>query len=38
MCGECKQILKERMRKFFVDLGKKREKARKTVEKLSIFR
>ncbi len=38
MCGECKQILKDRMKKFFEGLADKREKAKDTVAGLSVFR
>jgi len=38
LCGECKQILKKKVEKFMSDLAKKREKAKKQVEKMELFR
>ncbi len=38
MCGECKQILKDRLKKFLENLAVKREKAKDTVVGLDVFR
>ena len=37
LCGECKQILKGKVEKFMADLAKKREKAKKQVDKMELF-
>ncbi len=37
LCGECKQILKTKVEKFMTDLEKKREKAKKKVDKMEVF-
>ena len=37
LCGECKQILKGKVEEFMTDLEKKREKAKKEVDKMELF-